>query len=170
MYSLNVPLPESVRTRTAHLRPALTDFDRVRESRTQTLVLKRLPAADRREYLEVEQRARNALRGAPAVEARVSGLGVFRDPPNGPGPVVYQAVESPGLYDLHERLVEELGAVEGLEGTGYTPHVTLARGGNREAVDALLDRRFEPIRFTIEELEFYEGTYRERIDAVSLPA
>lgn len=170
VYSLNVPLPESVRNRTADLRPALSAFDRVRESRTQTLVLKRLPARDRREYVAVERRAREALRGAPAVEARVSGLDVFWDPPNGPGPVVYQTVESPGLHDLHGRLVDEFGAVDGLEGHEYSPHVTLARGGDREAVEALLQRSFEPIRFVVGELEFYDGTYGERIATLSLPA
>lgn len=170
MYSLNVPLPEAVHDRTAALRPSLAGFDRVRESRTQTLVLKRLPAEDRREYLDVERRAKAALQSAPAVEARLSGIDVFYDPPNGPGPVVYQAVESPGLSDLHARLVDAFGAIEGLEGSGYVPHVTLARGGDRTAVETLLDREYEPVPFVIDELEFYDGRHGERIDTISLPA
>lgn len=167
---MNVPLPEAVRRLTEELRPALVGFDRVRESRTQTLVLKRLQAADRREYLDVERRARQALEGAPAVEAAVTGIDVFRDPPNGPGPVLYLAVESPGLHQLHDRLVEALGAVDVLEGAAYTPHITLARGGERERIQELLGREIDPIRFTVTALEFYDGTHGERIDTVSLPA
>ena len=170
MYSLNVPLPASVWDLTAKLRPALSGFDRIRESRTQTLVLKRLPAADRREYVDVERRAREALRGAPAVEARIAGLDVFWDPPNGPGPVVYLAVESPGLFQLHQQLVEEFDAIDELEGEAYVPHVTLARGGNDAAVESVLDREFTPLTFTVDTLEFYDGRHRERIDTISLPA
>lgn len=170
MYSVNVPLPEAVRELTASLRPSLSSFDRVRESRSQTLVLKRLPAEDRREYLAVERRARDALRGAPAVEVEITGIDAFRDPPNGPGPVVYLAVESPGLHLLHERLVDTFGAIDPLEGDDYTPHVTLARGDAEAALQSLLDRSIDPIRFTVDTLEFYDGTHGERIDTVSLPA
>jgi 2'-5' RNA ligase len=170
VYSLNVPLPEAVRERTATLRPALTDFEAVRESRTQTLVLKRLPAEDRREYLTAERRARAALACAPAVEAEVTGIDAFWDPPNGTGPVVFLAVTSPGLLDLHRRLVAEFGAIDELEGDSYVPHITLARGGERRAVSRLQQRSFEPIRFRIVTLEFYDGTDGERIDTLSLPA
>lgn len=167
---MNVPLPPAVREVTARLRPALTGFDRVRESRSQSLVLKRLPAEDRREYVAAERRAREALRGAPAVEAAIDGIDVFYDPPNGPGPVVYLAVESPGLHQLHDRLVAEFGAIEVLEGEDYTPHVTLARGGDAASIRALTERDIDPVRWTVTELEFYDGTYGERIDTVSLPA
>ena len=170
MYSLNAPLPPAVWDLTASLRPSLSGFDRVRETRTQTLVLKRLPATDRREFIDVERRARDALRGAPAVEARISGIEVFRDPPNGPGPVLYLAVESPGLDRLHSMLVEEFGAIETLEGDGYVPHVTLARGGSEAVIESLRDRDIEGLTFTIDALEFYDGRYRERIDTISLPA
>lgn len=170
VYSLNVPLPTPVRELTADLRPALAGLDRVRESRTQTLVLKRLPAQNRRDYLKVERRARAALQGAPAAEAEITGIDVFREPPNGPGPVCYLAVESPGLLDLHERLVEEFGAIEPLEGGEYAPHVTLGRGGSESTIRQLLERDIDPIRFTVTTLEFYDGTHGERIDTVSLPA
>lgn len=169
MYSLNVPVPPAVRDFAEELRPALVGFERIREPRTHTLVLKRLPAADRREYLEDERRARGALTGAPAVEARIAELGVFWEPPNGPGPVLYLAVESPGLIDLHERLVEELDAVAEMEGEAYTPHVTLARGGDRSTIEGLLSRDIDPIRFTVTELAFYDGRHGERIDTISLP-
>ncbi len=170
MYSLNVPIPVAVRDLAASLRPALAGFNRVRESRDRTLVLKRLPAEDRREYIEVERRAREALRGAPALEAAVTGIDVFRDPPNGPGQVVYLAVESPGLYDLHDRLVAEFDPIEPLEGEQYTPHVTLARGDDEASIQDLLAREIDPITFAITALEFYDGTHGERIDTISLPA
>lgn len=170
MYSVNVPLPPAVRELTASLRPALAPFDRVRESRSQTLVLKRLPAEDRRAYLEDERRAREALRGAPAVEVAITGIDAFREPPNGPGPVIYLAVESPGLYLLHERLVDAFGAIEALEGESYTPHVTLARGDDEQAIQSLLDREIEPVRFTVDTLEFHDNRHGERIDTISLPA
>lgn len=170
MYSLNVPVPSVVRDLAEELRPALVGFERVREPRAHTLVLKRLAATDRREYLAVERRARAALSGAPAVEARIAELGAFWNPPNGPGPVLYLAVESPGLLDLHRRLVGELGAVEGMEGEVYTPHVTLARGGDRSTIERLLSRDIDPIRFTVTTLAFYDGRHGERIDTISLPA
>jgi len=170
VYSLNVPIPSAVRDLAADLRPALAGFDRVRESRDRTLVLKRLPAEDRREYLRVERQAREALAGAPAVEAAVTGIGVFRDPPNGPGPVIYLTIESPGLQQLHERLVETLGAVAELEGDGYVPHVTLARGDAEQALDRLRARELDETRFVIDTLEFYDGRHGERIDTLSLPS
>ncbi|AKH98594.1 2'-5' RNA ligase family protein [Halanaeroarchaeum sulfurireducens] len=170
MYSLNVPLPPAVHDLTSSLRPRLVGFDRVRDSRTRTLVIKRLDADDRREYLGVERRAKKALRGAPAFEARIGDVGVFRDPPRGPAPVVYLAVESPGLRSIHERLTDALGAVPDLEGDGYTPHVTLARGGGGRAIDRLRDATFEPVTWTVDELEFYDARHAERIDAVPLPA
>ncbi|MFB6114390.1 MAG: 2'-5' RNA ligase family protein [Halodesulfurarchaeum sp.] len=168
MYSLNVSLPAAVRERAFDLRPALTDFDRVRESRTQTLVLKRLPATDRREFLRTEHRARNALAGAPVVCARISGIGFFSDPPTGTGPVVYLSVDSHGIHDLHQRLVEEFGAVEPLEGDDYVPHVTLARGGNLRDAERITSRSIDPIHFSVEELAFYDVTDREHIGTISL--
>lgn len=170
VYSVNVPVPPAVRDLTDRLRPALTTLDRVRETRDQTLVLKRLEAADRREYLAIEREAKAALRGAPAVEAEIGGIDVFWDPPNGPGPVIYLTVESPGLHQLHKRLVDALGAVDPLEGENYTPHVTLGRGGDDATIRDLTSRDIDPIRFTVERLEFYDGTYGELISTVSLPA
>ncbi|MFB6132924.1 MAG: 2'-5' RNA ligase family protein [Halanaeroarchaeum sp.] len=170
MYSLNVPLPPRVRDVAASLRPALVGFDRVRDDRSRTLVLKRLAADDRREFLTARRDAREALRGAPVVDARIDGVGVFEEPPAGSGPVAYLAVESPGLHDLHERLVDSLGAIPDLEGEAYTPHVTLARGGDGRAAEAVLDASFDSITWTVDELEFYDARHGERIEAISLPA
>lgn len=169
MYSVNVPVPNAVHEVARDLRPALTGFQRIRERHRQTLLLKRLPADDRREYLDAERRAREALVGAPAVEARITGLGAFREPPTGSAPVLYLEVESPGLQQLHGMLVDEFGAVgEVLEGDEYEPHVTLARGDGPD-LGPLLSREIEPITWTVEELEFYDATYYERISGLSLP-
>jgi 2'-5' RNA ligase len=170
VYSLNVPLPPAVRDLVASLRPALVGFDSVREGRTQTLVLKRLDADDRREYLTAEREARAALRGAPAFEARIADVGVFSDPPHGRGPVAYLSVESPGLRQVHERLVADLDAIPALEGADYTPHVTLARGGDERAMERLRRATVDPVSWTVDELEFYDARHGERIDTVSLPA
>lgn len=169
MYSVNVPVPSAVHDLARDLRPALTGFQRIRERHRQTLLLKRLPAADRREYIQMERRARQALAGAPAVEAQITGLDVFDDPPDGSAPVLYLEVESPGLQQLHGRLVDEFGAVgEVLEGDEYEPHVTLARGDGPD-LDPLLSREFDPITWTVEELIFYDAEYYERISGLPLP-
>ncbi|MFB6110268.1 MAG: 2'-5' RNA ligase family protein [Halodesulfurarchaeum sp.] len=170
MYSLNVPVPPEVRSLARELRPALTPFDRIRPDRSRTLVLKRLPAEDRRALLEDARRARRALAGTPVFEARVTGVDVFREPPTGTAPVAYLAVEGRGLRETHAALLEEFDAVEGLEGADYTPHVTLARGGPPEAIEPFLDREIEPVTFTVDTLEFYDSVHRERVESVPLPA
>lgn len=170
MYSLNVPLPPAVHDLADSLRPALVGFDRVRGGRTRTLVVKRLDADDRREYLGAERRARAALQGAPAFEVRIANVGIFEDPPHGRGPVAYLGVESPGLQSIHEELADSLGALPDLEGSEYTPHVTLARGGDARALDRLRDASLEEVTWTVDELEFYDARHDERIDAVPLSA
>ncbi|MFB6267711.1 MAG: 2'-5' RNA ligase family protein [Halodesulfurarchaeum sp.] len=168
MYSLNVPLPESVRDLADDLRPSLSGFESVRESRDRTLLLKRLPATDRRELLDVEAVARDALADADPVEARIDGLDAFWDPPFGRGPVVYLAVESPGLQDLHRRLVDALGAEPDVEGDDYIPHVTLARGGDPSAVRGLLGREVASPCFTVDTLSVYDTDAHERLGSLSL--
>ncbi|MGM0398505.1 MAG: 2'-5' RNA ligase family protein [Halobacteriota archaeon] len=170
MYSLNVPLPPAVHEAVDSLRPALVGFDRIRDGRTRTLVVKRLDADDRREYLGAERRARAALSGAPPFEARITTVGVFEDPPHGRGPVAYLGVESPGLRSLHERLADALGALPALEGDDYTPHVTLARGGDDRAIERLRNAPLETVSWTVDELEFYDARHDERIESVPLPA
>ncbi|MFC6728781.1 2'-5' RNA ligase family protein, partial [Natronoarchaeum mannanilyticum] len=111
-----------------------------------------------------------ALAGAPAAEARISEVDVFENPPNGAAPVVYLGVESPGLDLAHRTLVDELGAIKGLEGPDYTMHVTLARGGDPEAARRLAEREIEPIEWTVSELEFWDASRAEVVRSVSLPA
>ena len=176
MYSVNVPVPSAVNDVADDLRPALTGFDRVRERHRRTLLLKRVPAETRRELREDWQTAKDALAGAPAVEARISGIDVFENPPVGTSsPVAYLAVESPGIHDLHERLCEVFEPVERLEGgDDYDPHVTLGRGADglrgRRAVADLLEREVEPVTWTVTELELYDANHYEPIERLSLPA
>lgn len=167
MYSLNVPIPGAVERVATDLYPALGALGTVRER--HTLVLKRLPVADRGGFDRVAKEVRQALRGAPAVEAQLSGISTFDDPVSGPGPVVYLAVDSPGLYDLHDRLVAALGAVDGLEGPDWVPHITLARGGDDAAVARLEDRTIDPVTWTVGSLEFYDARHGERAGTLSLP-
>lgn len=166
MYSVNVPVPGRVRELAADLYPVLQEFETVRED--HSLLLKRLGEATH--VNELQRRAHRALEGAPAVEAQVTGIEFFADPPLGSAPVVYLAVESPGLEALHADLATSFDAVDGLEGPDYVPHVTLARGGDLEAARRLADREVDPITWTVRELEFFDGSYRLPVSRVSLPA
>ncbi|MHC3436545.1 2'-5' RNA ligase family protein [Natrialbaceae archaeon A-gly3] len=166
MYSVNVPVPGRVRELAADLYPSLSAFDAVRED--HSFLLKRLGDADH--VAQLQHRAHRALEGAPAVEAQVTGIDVFEDPPLGEAPVVYLAVESPGLEAIHADLVDAFGSVEGLEADDYVPHVTLARGGDVETARRLTEREIDPIRWTVSELEFFDGSYRLPVSRVTLPA
>lgn len=167
MYSLNVPVPPAAERLAADLHSQLTSFDRVRDR--HTLVCKRFEA-DEGEYDRLRERLRVALSPTPAFEARVTGIDAFETPTHGPGPVVYLAVESPGLHDLHERLVEAFGAVDDdLEGPAYVPHVTLARGGGAEAVDRLRALDIDRLTWTVSELHLWSRPRREAAWTVSLP-
>lgn len=166
MYSLNAPVPGRVSALTAELFPHLVGFESIRER--HSLLLKRLGDE---EFTHLAERVRRELRGAPTVEARVTGIDYFEDPPRGSRPVVYLAVESPGLDRLHRRLVDRFGAVEGLEGDEYTMHVTLARGGGDvDAARALAAREIEPITWTITELRLWDAVHGETAGTISLPA
>jgi hypothetical protein len=159
--SLNVPVPGRVRRLAADRRPALAAFDRVRED--HSLVCKRFERPPGRRALDA------ALRGAPAFEAAVTAVDFFADPVRGPGPVVYLTVESPGLRDLHRRLVERFGAVPGLEGEAYVPHVTLARGGSVADAERLAGP-VEPTTWTVSRLLAWNATHRAPERELPLPA
>lgn len=167
MYSLNVPVPGQVARLATDLRPRLTGFDRVRDR--HTLVLKRLGDIDGATFSSVEKSVRQALDGAPAVEAAVTGVDAFQEPVNGPAPVVYLSVESPGLLDLHRRLLAVVDPVDGLEGPDYVPHVTLARGGDSVALERVLQTSIEPVSWTVTSLEFWDAGRDERAGRLSLP-
>jgi len=167
VFSLNVPLPGAVRQRVESLRPALGGFETVRE--VPTLVAKRFGRRSAADWACVESEARLALAGAPAFAVRLDGLDAFDPPVSGPGPVVYLTVESPGLAALHERLVEAFGAVAGLEGPDYVPHVTVARGGGPGDLEPLLDTPVEPVEWDVTELWFWDARHGERVGRVGLP-
>jgi 2'-5' RNA ligase len=154
VYSVTVPVPGRVRELADALYPELIGFDTVRED--HSCLLKRLGEADH--VTQLQHRAHRALEGISPVEARVTGVDYFADPPLGSAPVVYLAVDSPGLEAIHARLAEEFGTVAGLEGEDYVPHVTLARGGDEPTARRLADRKIEPIEWTVGELEFRDGT------------
>ncbi|MFC7205062.1 2'-5' RNA ligase family protein [Haloferax namakaokahaiae] len=165
MYSLNVPVPGQVSRLASDLFPYLTAFDRIRDR--HTLVCKRFEDSNRK---RLQESLRHALRGSPAFEVQVTGIDYFESPPVGSAPVVYLAIESPGLFDLHDRLTDEFGTVEGLEGENYTPHVTLARSGSLADAQALAERDIDPITWTVSRLELYDPEFRESVATVSLPA
>lgn len=188
MFSLNVPLAPAVDGLAADLHPKLEGFDAVRERRT--LVCKRFGVADvsesgeRSEDGDAEPPRRadalDRLRGrlsrplgrtAP-FEVAVTGVDTFDAPASGSAPVVYLVVESEGLVRLHERLCDAFGAIEGIEGDDYVPHVTLARGGAAEAEDAverLLETEVEPVTWTVGELVFWDARHDEVTGRVALP-
>jgi 2'-5' RNA ligase len=163
-FSLNAPVPGRVRRLASDLAPDLSGFERIR--RRHSVVCKRLGSGD---PPRLADRARRALAGAPAVEARVAGVDTFDDPPTGSGPVVYLAVESPGLHRLHATLCEAFEPVPDLEGDDYVPHVTLARGGDAAAARRLSDRAVESVTWTVSELHLWDARDRETVRRFSLP-
>ncbi|GAA0543860.1 2'-5' RNA ligase family protein [Halorubrum ejinorense] len=186
MFSLNVPLAPAVERLAADLHPKLEGFETVRER--YTLVCKRFGVADVGERGEGSEdgdaeppRRANALdrlrgrlgrplgRTAP-FEVAVTGVDVFDAPASGSAPVVYLTVESEGLLRLHGRLCDAFGAVEGIEGDEYVPHVTLARGGNPEpgAVAGLVDAEFDPVRWRVHALDVWDPEFREVAATVDL--
>ncbi|MDZ7701069.1 MAG: 2'-5' RNA ligase family protein [Halobacteriales archaeon] len=102
------------------------------------------------------------------VDVRIDGLGAFEAPVTGPAPVAYLAVESPGLEALHARLVEAFGAVEGLEGEAYVPHVTVARGGDAAALEPLDGVEIDPVEWTVTELWCWDARPGERTGRIGL--
>jgi 2'-5' RNA ligase len=168
VYSLNVPVPGAVERLAEEFRPALLGFETIRER--HTLLCKRLGDAPPGGVPRLREQVRTALAGAPAFEARVSQIGVFEHPPLGEGPVVYLAVESPGLRRIHRRLLDEFPAVEEFEGDDYVPHVTLARGGDVAAARRFAEREIEPVMWTVNRLVLWDANYEEEVATFSLPA
>ena len=169
MYSLNVPVPGEVAALATSLARDLPGA-RARTRGEHTLVVKRLGAGDRSEYQQVAARVREALAGTPAFEVRVTGIEYFREAPVGSAPVVYLAVESPGVERLHRRLCETVAPVDGIEGDDYTPHVTVARGGTIDGAERLAARTVDPVDWTVTELQFWDAERSLPAGSVALPA
>ena len=168
MYSCNVPVPGEVERLAEELRPRLFGFDSIREH--HTLLCKRLGDAPAGGTARLREQVRTALADAPAFEVRISGIDYFEYPTRGEGPVVYLVVESPGLYAVHERLLDEFPPVEEMEGDDYTPHVTLARGGSVDDARRLADAEIEPVTWTASRLALWDSKYDEEVASFSLPA
>ena len=194
MFSLNVPLPPAVDRLAADLHPKLSGFDRVRDRRT--LVCKRLGVEDVPDRVAGGARSGRAdpgpggdpsppkpdalaalredlrplLSGTDPFDVAVTGVDVFDAPASGSRPVVYLAVESDGLVRLHRRLCAAYGAIEGIEGDDFAPHVTLARGGNPApgVVADLVAAEVDPIRWRVHALEVYDPEFREVAATIDL--
>ena len=183
MFSLNVPLPPAVENIAADLHPKLTGFKRLRER--QTLVCKRFgvddvssgepdrPRPTKSQAVEtLYTDLRGLLSGTVPVEVAVTGIDTFDTPVSGAGPVVYLTVESDELVRLHRRLCAAYDAIDGIEGDDYVPHVTLARGGEPEAVREAVTRirgvDIESIRWRVHALDLYDPEFREVAATIEL--
>ena len=177
MFSLNVPVPGAVKRLANDLQPQLLEFERVRDD--HTLVVKRFPDDElanghpEHQLATLQERLRPVISGLPAVEAKATGIDSFEKPVRGDGPVVYLAIESPGLHRIHRMLTDTFGVVDALEGEDYTPHVTLARGGSAAAAAAaeqLRARDIDPITWTVAELVIWDSRHRRPAARFGLPA
>ncbi len=160
MYSLNVPVPPAV-SKLARGLAAETFGSSVRDR--HTLVVKRLGEKSP-ERLAPE--VRDVVAGTAPFQLRIDGIGSFAEPTTGRSPVVYLRVDSPALEALHRRLCDRFGAIDGLEGDEYVPHVTIARGGN---ADRLIGRDVTT-EWTVDWLVLWTGRYDEPVERISLPA
>lgn len=160
MYSCNVAVPSGV-SRLA--RGLASDCRSATPRDRHGIVLKRLgdgtPAT-------LVRRIRAELSGVGPFEVQVSEIGLFRSPPMGPGPVAYLRVDSPRLVELHRELCAAFDPVEGIEGGDYTPHLTIARGGD---ADRLAGRTVEPRRWTVESLSVGSAADDGASERISLP-
>jgi 2'-5' RNA ligase len=169
VYSLNVPLPSGVTTLAGTLARDLPAA-RARTRGDHTLVAKRLGTGHRGEFQRRATRIRETLAGTPAFEARLTGVDYFETAADGTSPVVYLAIESPELERLHDRLCGVVDPVDGIEGDDYVPHVTIARGGSKEAADRLADRDVDPVTWTVSELVFWDAERGLSAGTISVPA
>jgi len=170
VYSVNVPVPSAVARLAGDLSRELPAA-RARERGTHTLVCKRLgDGTGDGGYHRLEARVREAVSGTPPFRARVTGVEQFATAVTDPSPVVYLAVESPGLVALHERLCDAFDPVADLEGDDYVPHVTIARGGSPERAAALCETDVDPVEWTVTELSVRSARHDRSVTTVSLPA
>jgi hypothetical protein len=192
VFSLNVPLAPAVGDLAADLHPKLSGFDRVRDR--HTLVCKRFGVDDVPDRVASDGRAEggapaggpsppkpdalDALRddlhpllaGTDPFPVAVTGIDAFDAPASGSRPVLYLIVESDALVRVHRRLCAAYGAIEGIEGDDFVPHVTLARGGNPGpgVVADLVTADFEPIRWRVHALDLYDPEFREVAATIDL--
>lgn len=162
MYSCNIPVPSEVSRLARGL--AADCFEATPRDR-HTLVVKRL---GEEKPATLTQQIRRALEGTPPFEARTDGIGVFREPEAGRGPVAYLRIESPMLFEIHDTLSSMFELVEGFEGDDYDPHVTIARGGDADRLAGA--ETGGSITWTVDSLIVWAGPYGEPTARISLPA
>ena len=167
MYSLNVPVPARVAQLAGELARELPAARR-RTRGTHTLGVKRL--GNDQPYSRLETQVRELLAGQPTFEVRIDGIDYFTTAVTGSTPVVYLCVDSPELERLHRHLAETFDPIEGIEGEGYTPHVTVARGGRVDAAKRISEQEIEPMSWTVSELIFWDSRHNKCVSTVSLPA
>lgn len=169
MYSLNVPVPSDVARLASGLAREFPGAAKRSRGR-HTLVVKRLGTGGHETYHAMEARVRELLVGQPSFAASVTGIDIFEEATSGESPVIYLAVESQGLWDLHYRLCEEFGALDGLEGDEYDPHVTIGRGGTMDNARRMCAHEIEPVEWTVDALSFLDAKRGHEAGRVSLPA
>jgi len=77
---------------------------------------------------KLKQAVSSYAKNAPALQARISGIGRFTSVPDGEPTPVYASVDAPGLSEWRQGLVkvlQEAGYPPNAE-HGYTPHITLS--------------------------------------------
>lgn len=169
MYSLNVPVPGQVAMLASEIARELPEAH-ARERGHHTLGVKRLNTGDDPTYGHVEASVREILAGQQTFDVRIVDVDYFTEAVTGSSPVVHLVVESPELRRLHLRLAERFAPVDGIEGEGYSPHVTVARGGSLERAKEVTDREIETIEWTVSKLAFWNATKKQPVSTVSLPA
>jgi len=168
VYSLNAPVPGQAAALASEIARDLPGA-RARARGEHTLGVKRL--GDRLTYNRLEALVREELAGQTPFDIQITHVDCFPEAPRGTSPVIYLAVESPGLVALHKRLAETFDPVsDEIEGEGYTPHVTVARGGSLETAQRVVEREIEPIEWTVSELIFWNAVRCQQVSSVSLPA
>lgn len=168
MYSLNAPVPGAAVTYRHELEELLGRFDSVRDP--LTLVIKRFGDRDTSALPALKQAVGENLQQWGPIEAAITGIDVFVDPPGGLGPVVYLAVQSPGLKTLHGHLNDQFGTVDpSIEGDHYVPHITLARGGDRIDIEAVTEVEMPREEWSIEELMLWSSRDEAPVKRYSLP-
>lgn len=169
MYSLNVPVPRAVETRRDELAPSLERFQTVRDP--LTLVVKRFGDRPPASVDALQRRLEELLADWAPLAAHIDRIEAFESPAGGPAPVVYLAVDSPGIEALHHALVERFGTADvAIEGDAYVPHVTLARGGPLQGLDAVTGPLECPIEWTVEALELWSVRHEQPVATLSLGA
>jgi 2'-5' RNA ligase len=169
VYSLNIQVPAPVAQLASNLARDLPGAH-ARTRDEHTLLVKRLGGQDGFEAERLPSRVRQAILGTAPFEVAVTGVEVFEEPETGTGPVVYLAVESPGLVALHERLCEEFEPVAHLEGDEYVPHVTIARGGDLGVAKSVAEREVEAVTFEVTDLVIWDAERSLATTRFSLPA